>query len=300
MARLIVTNIQRFCTHDGPGIRTTVFLKGCPLRCTWCHNPETQSARPEIFYFKQRCIGCGACEAVCTEGAHRFTEAEGHVFLAARCHGCGACAAACPAGALEAVGREMEAEAVLAEAEKDRAFYGEEGGLTVSGGEPMFQAEGCLQLLRLARRAGISTAVETCGQFEPALAEQLAGAADLLLWDLKDTDPARHKAYTGVSGVRILENLRRADEAGARIRLRCIMVQGVNMEDAHLRAIADICTSLHGCEGVELLAYHAYGSSKLKQLGRSGGGRKDWIPSTEQMRAAGARLRELGCRVVGL
>ncbi len=319
---LPVTEIQRFCMHDGTGVRTVVFLKGCPLHCAWCHNPETQAAGAEMLYYPQKCIGCGACVSACPTGAHILT-AEGHGFDREACDGCVACAsplcaAVCCTEAITPAASPMAVADILAAVERDRAFYGESipradgqsrtfGGLTVSGGEPMAHPAGTLALLEAARTAGLSTAVETCGQFDPAYLARLVGVSDLLLWDVKDTDPARHKAYTGVGNERILQNLREAARlaatSGCRIRLRCILVSGVNTGLAHYEALAALATDLAAApgvlEGVEFLPYHAYSGSKMLPLGLPDNGRVDWIPHTEDMEAAKQLLQARGIPVIG-
>lgn len=282
---LIVTEIQRFCMHDGPGVRTTVFLKGCAMRCKWCHNPETQLMQPQILFYPNKCIGCNACVAACHFGAQISSE-NGHAFLRERCVCCGACTEACPTGAMELCGREYSTEEVLAVINKDRPFYGDKGGVTLSGGEALLQKEAAAALLRACREQGISTAVETCGYFDPAVLSLVVPYTDLFLWDLKDTNDARHLQYTGVSNERILSNLRLADSMGARIRLRCILVNGVNTDAEHYRKIADIASTLSNFEGVEFLSYHAFGGSKATFLGLKDNGRTDWIPTEEQLEEA--------------
>ncbi|MCI5810476.1 MAG: glycyl-radical enzyme activating protein [Clostridiales bacterium] len=279
---LTVSDIQRFCMHDGPGIRTVFFLKGCPLRCAWCHNPETQRLHPELLFYQKKCIGCGACQAVCPAGAHRL-EADGHEIDRDACRMCGRCEAVCPTGALSVCGKPYDTAALLAEAEKDRAFYGASGGITLSGGEPLLQPQGCLELLRRCRDAGIGTAIETCGMFDPAILPALVPLVDLFLWDIKDTDSRRHKQYTGAGNETILSNLRAADALGAQIRLRCILVNGVNTDDAHYAALHALRDSLHGCVGLDLLPYHAYGGAKAVFLGQPDNGVPSWIPSGEQI-----------------
>lgn len=286
---LPVTKIQKFCTHDGPGIRTTVFLKGCPLRCIWCHNPETQSTKPEFFFSPQFCIGCGACTAACPEGLHTLTGA--HLPDRSRCTGCMACTAACPTGALEACMQMMSPDDIMAEVLKDRAFYGTAGGLTLSGGEPLLHGQGLLPILQAARDTGITTVIETCGVFDSSLLPEIIPLTDLFLWDVKDTDDTRHRANTGVPVGPVLANLRLADSLGARTRLRCILLQGVNLNEEHLARISELYHSLKNCEGIELLPYHTYGDSKNLQLGRKSAAHPEWIPSDDQLDAARSYIR---------
>jgi glycyl-radical enzyme activating protein len=280
--KLPVTRIQRFSTHDGAGVRTVVFLKGCPLRCAWCHNPETQRMGREMMYAAAKCIGCRACEAICPRGAHRFPEGA-HVYDRAACALCMACADACPTQALTPAAREMELEEIVAVALRDRAFYGEQGGLTLSGGEPAVQGEGAVELLAMAKAAGMTTAMETCGHFAPELVAPLARVTDEFLWDIKDTDPARHKRYVGADNALILRNLRQLDQYDVRIVLRCILVRGVNLTSAHARQVRALLDSLRHGVRIDLLPYHPFGSQKGEQLGCAGGGETEWIPSKAEI-----------------
>jgi len=290
---LPVTKIQRFSTHDGPGIRTTVFLKGCPLRCKWCHNPETQSCHQQIFYTPQSCIGCGACIEACPNRAHFFDQEGNHCFDVTLCKGCLACTNVCPAKAVEPVSSLMTESEIIDEVLKDKAFYGDKGGITLSGGEPLLYAEGCLELLRIAKESKISTVVETSGYFDAAYIEQLAKLTDLFLWDFKDGNEQRHMENNGVSNEKILHNLFLTDAQETKILLRCIMVKGINMDDNHFGTIAETVSRLKHCVGVELFPYHAYGGSKNEQLGYEDNGRKEWVPTTDDMHFAKERLREL-------
>lgn len=265
----IVFDLQRASLDDGPGIRTTVFLKGCPLHCAWCHNPESQRPEPEIAFDAAACTSCRACATACASGVHAFDSADEHVVAFDCCVATGACVTVCPSGALRLYGSEQSVETVMAEVLKDRAFYAASGGgLTVSGGEPTLQLEFCLALLQAAKAAGISTCVETCGLAPRTSYAALLPLTDLFLFDCKATDPARHEALTGAPNALVLANLRWLHAQGAAIRLRCPLIPGVNDDDAHLRAVAALSAELPGLLGVEILPYHEGGAGKHERLGR--------------------------------
>lgn len=289
-----VANIQRFCMHDGPGIRTTVFLKGCPLHCAWCHNPETQRTETEILFYESKCIMCGSCGS-CPSGAHSLTQK--HLFDRALCLNCGMCTRVCPTAALELCGTEYSAEALLEIIRKDSAFYGDTGGVTVSGGEPFLQADGVLELFELCREGSINTAVETCGCFHSDILPKAVPLTDLFLWDIKDTDPERHRKYVGIDNEVILKNLFLADKLGAKTRLRCILVNGVNTHKEHYGNILKIAHSLKHCEGVEFMPYHSYGGSKALALGKANNGNDAWIPTAEQVSEAKSFFDGSGIKV---
>lgn len=290
-----IADIQRFCMHDGPGVRTTVFLKGCPLRCKWCHNPETQRREPEILFYPGKCIGCGSCGA-CTEKAHDFS--DGHTYDRSKCVSCGVCARNCPVGALEICGTDMRVEDVFHIVQKDRAFYGATGGITISGGEPFLQTEETLALLKLCKDSGIHTTVETCGYFPSEILEPAIPLTDLFLWDIKDTDPQRHRAFINVSNEHILKNLLAADACGARTRIRCILVSGVNTTQAHYAAVARLVRGMRHCQGVELIPYHAYGGVKATAVEMANNSNDSWIPGKELIKLAETALTEHGIMVL--
>ena len=264
-----VFNIQKFCVNDGPGIRTTVFFKGCPLNCLWCHNPESKGLRQELFFDPGKCITCGSCIPVCPHGCHTLTASRGHGFDRTRCIVCGACAGACPAGAMELVGREMTAAEILEEVEKDAPFYQNSGGgMTLSGGEPMLQFDFVLSLLRQAKERELHTAMETCG-FAPAEHYRAVAAyTDLFLFDYKVTDPELHCRCTGVSNEKILTNLRLLDSLGAKTVLRCPIIPGINDTAEHFSGIARVAESLTHIQGVDVEPYHPLGAGKSALLGR--------------------------------
>lgn len=261
-----IFDIQRFCVHDGPGIRTTVFFKGCPLKCIWCHNPESQKKKPEIAYYPQKCIFCKACGAVCPQNCHAFTE-EQHTFDRHHCVHCGKCTAACSAGALESIGRTETADAVLQEVLRDKAFYkNSDGGLTVSGGEPLMQGAFLIELLKGAKAAGLHTCIETCGFASKEILREVAQYTDLFLFDVKETDDARHKQLTGVPFAPIRKNLNYLNALGAKIILRCPLVPEINVRDAHLQEIARIAAELDQLLEVNVMAYHRLGDGKYDAL----------------------------------
>lgn len=293
--KLMVTEIQRFCMHDGPGIRTTVFLKGCPLRCEWCHNPETQKTEPQILFYPQKCIFCRSCEKACARDAHLF--GDSHAFNRQKCASCFECAANCPTGALEISGREMSIDEILSIVKKDEAFYGNDGGITLSGGEPFIYGENAVALLKKCKEQVTSTAVETCGYVDYGILHAARPFVDLFLFDVKDTDETRHKKYTGVSNKRILENLHLLGKTDAKIRLRCILVNGVNTEISHYEKIADIASDILNLDSVELIPYHAYGGAKATFLGCSDNGNSAWIPDSSQIELAKRTIESKGIKV---
>ncbi|MBT9776712.1 glycyl-radical enzyme activating protein [Clostridium sp. MCC353] len=267
-----VFNIQKFSIHDGPGIRTTVFLKGCPLRCKWCHNPESNESCPQLMFHSKLCTGCGNCVAVCPEQCISIVSGTGKSYTDfSRCRNCGACASEliCEHGARSLAGHETTAEEIVAEAIKDKIYFkASGGGVTFSGGEPLMQPHFTAQALRKCREAGISTAVETCGFASWNMAELVFKEADYILYDIKHMDSETHKALTGVGNEQILENLNKAvKELNKRVWLRLPLIKGVNDSAGEIEAVARLAESLGGMvEQIWLLPYHNLGLSKLEAL----------------------------------
>ena len=261
-----IFNIQKFCVNDGPGIRTAVFIKGCPLSCAWCHNPESQSPNAEIMFYANKCIGCGKCAALCKNNCHTFENGV-HKFARSGCIGCFECLKP-ECGALERAGKQVTADEVMAEVLKDKAFYENSGGgMTLSGGEPLYACEFSMELLKKARENGINTAVETCGFAPPEHIKQIAEYTDLFLFDFKLTDPALHKKYTGADNRLIIENLGLLSSMGKDIILRCPIIPGVNDNKAHFDGICALANRLDGIKHIELEPYHSMGENKYVSLG---------------------------------
>ncbi len=264
----IVFNIQKFSIHDGPGIRTTVFLKGCPLKCLWCHNPESQEKKAELSFIAEKCIGCGYCFRVCPHKCHVMINGK-HKLNRELCARCGLCAKECYAQALETIGKSMSVDEVIEEVLKDRPFYATSGGgLTLSGGEPLAQVEFSSALLRVAKKENIDTALETCGYAPFDSYAALLDDVDLFLYDYKETDPKLHKKFTGVDNALILENLLQIDRRGKRIVLRCPIVPGLNDRAAHFAGIAATANKLNHIGEIQVLPYHPLGESKGARLGK--------------------------------
>ncbi|MBD3239608.1 MAG: glycyl-radical enzyme activating protein [Chitinivibrionales bacterium] len=264
----MVFAIERCSLHDGPGIRTTVFVKGCPLRCLWCHNPESMSPKPELYFLDERCTRCGACVASCPHSSHTITE-NAHTIDRGACEACGRCVQACPVGALEIKGRAMTVDEVMAEVLKDRHFYTESGGgLTISGGEPMAQYAFTRELLHSARTANIHTVIETNGHAPTERYLEVAPYVSLFLMDWKETDAERHREFTGVDNVLIRKSILALDHAGASILLRCPIIPGYNDRPDHFAGIAALANELSHVEAIEVMPYHPMGRSKSGHLGK--------------------------------
>lgn len=267
-AKGIVFDIMHFSVRDGPGIRTTVFLKGCPLRCQWCHNPESQSPKPELMFRPNLCIGCLECLEACPEGAIR-TDGDVPVVDPERCVLCAACTEACTADARQIAGRELSVPDVMAEVLKDRPFFEESGGgVTISGGEPLQQPDFLAALLQTCQLEGLHTALDTSGLAAWDTLKSIAPLVDLFLFDIKAVDDETHIRFTGVSNRLILENLARLSRSGARILLRVPLIPGVNDSPQAVQALGELACGLPGLLGVELLPYHEAGVEKYRRLNR--------------------------------
>jgi len=293
----VIFDIKRFAIHDGPGIRTTVFLKGCPLRCPWCHNPEGVLPSPEHSWREGRCVACGSCAQACERGAITFPGGR-PVVDQENCILCGQCVEACPTGALEIVGRTVAAEEVMREIAKDVIFYDESGGgATFSGGEPLMQPEFLGRLLALCKAGEVHTAVDTTCHAPWEVIEPLLGGIDLLLCDIKHVDAATHERLTGAGNELILENLRKLARLGKAMVMRMPIIPGMNDDDANIMATGEFVSSLDGVRRIDILPYNEGGRSKLARLGRRQEAPRVEAPDARRLAEIAAKLAGFGLEV---
>jgi len=262
----VIFDIKRFAVHDGPGIRTTVFFKGCPLRCMWCHNPESMRIQRQIVFFDNKCIGCGECYKRCKNGAVIATP-EGRKYYKDKCTLCGTCVEYCYAEATVMQGKIASVDEVVDEVKKDMPFYENSGGgVTLSGGEPTAQPEFCIAILDACKKAKMHTALDTSGFVKTEILKEILKYVDLVLYDIKHVDPQKHKEYTSVSNELILFNLRQTDSMEIPIEIRVPTIPGLNDSEENLSDIARLVNSLNSVERVRLLPYHRLGEGKYSRL----------------------------------
>ena len=292
-----IFDIQRFSIHDGPGIRTTVFFKGCPLRCWWCHNPESQAPARELMLREERCIDCLECLQACENGA--ISQSDGSVSTALdKCTSCGNCTQVCPSGAREIIGREVTVPQVIEEVARDIIFYDQSGGgVTFSGGEPLLQPDFLGALLQECREREIHTAVDTSGCASFNVLNRICGDVDLFLYDIKLMDDERHRRYTGVSNGLILKNLQEISQRGHEIIVRVPVVPDVNDDEENICKLGDFVTSLAHRPQIDLLGYHKLGLEKYRRLRTAWNLPETQPPSAERMAEIAATLRGFGLRV---
>ncbi|KPJ87606.1 MAG: hypothetical protein AMS18_14395 [Gemmatimonas sp. SG8_17] len=292
-----IFDIKRFAIHDGPGVRTTVFFKGCPLSCWACHNPEGQRPGTDLFIRDERCNACGECLEVCPEVAIS-TDGDAVHIDRYRCNLCGACADACLRGALELAGRSVSVDEVIAEVERDVVYYDESGGgVTFSGGEPLFQPEFLAALLHESRKREISTTVDTSGYAPHAVIHDIADMVDYFLYDLKLVDEDRHRDFTGVANRPVLENLNWLSEHGATVTIRFPLLPQINDDESNLRDLGRFLSSLAQLHPIDILPYHRIGAEKYARLGRSYRLSQQPVPAAESIAVAVRLLEESGLTV---
>ncbi|OGO27003.1 MAG: hypothetical protein A2136_09200 [Chloroflexi bacterium RBG_16_54_11] len=283
----MIFDIKRYAIHDGPGIRTAVFLKGCPLKCWWCHNPEGQGSQPQLLFRANRCKAFKACIDACPRGAIRWE--NGSLTDWETCDQCGKCAAACYPGARELVGRCLSVAELMREIERDVPFYDQSGGgVTFSGGEPMFQCEFLRESLYACKERGIHTIVDTSGHAAWGGFESILPLVDLFLYDLKLMDDTKHLKYTSVSNRLILDNLRKLSSTGAHIIVRIPLIPGVNDDRENIEHSANFLSKLPSLDGVELMPYHEIGVAKYASIGKKYRLESNRMPTREEIEAAEA------------
>jgi pyruvate formate lyase activating enzyme len=267
VAEGIIFDIKKYAIHDGPGIRTTVFFKGCPLACRWCHNPEGISVKSQRIYRQERCVSCGECIQICPQKV--ISQTDGRMIVdSARCDLCQTCAEHCPSGAVEFVGHRVTVTEVIRQIEKDIAFYDQSGGgITLSGGEPLMQPEFLLDLLDACSNRALHRVVDTTGYADAGLLLQVARKTDLFLYDLKLMDATKHREFTGVSNQVILDNLKLLSRNKARIQVRIPIIPGINNDADNIMQTADFVATLPGIECIAILPFHNSAREKYVRLG---------------------------------
>ncbi|MBQ5749234.1 MAG: glycyl-radical enzyme activating protein [Oscillospiraceae bacterium] len=263
-----ITEVQRFSLHDGPGIRTTVFFKGCNMRCSWCHNPETLATHPELMFYENKCIGCGKCFKVCPTGAHKIVDGK-HVIDRKLCTNCGKCAQACYAEALVLCGKPMDVDAIMNEIRQDKPYYeSSNGGATFSGGEVLCSREAVSELIDACRKEGIHAAIETNLSFPFETVQDFLKKPDLIMCDLKLFDDEKHREYTGVSNAHVLENIEKLDTLDKPFIVRTPLIPGVTDTEENIAQIARFLKPLKNLVRYELLNFNPLGAGKYDSLDR--------------------------------
>jgi len=268
MSEGIVFDIQKFSINDGPGIRTTVFLKGCTLNCAWCHNPESKSFLPQLSFKEDKCIYCGACQAVCPNQVHFVSKDGIHTLNRDACQACGKCVEACPTGALSIYGKKMSVEDVILEVKKDKAFYdNSNGGMTLSGGEPLAQPRFAIDLAKAAKSENISVVIESALAVQAQVLKDIVEYVDWFYIDHKLTNLNDFKNYIGGDPHLVLDNLALLDQYNANIVLRCPIIPNINDNQEHFAMISTLAQTYSSIDHVEILPYHPMGKSKAKEIG---------------------------------
>jgi pyruvate formate lyase activating enzyme len=297
MTEGIIFDIKKYAIHDGPGIRTTVFFKGCPLACRWCHNPEGITVASQRIYRQERCVSCGECIQVCPQKVITRT-ADGIIRDPARCDLCQTCAEHCPSEAVEFVGHKVTVDEVIRQIEKDTAFYDQSGGgVTLSGGEPLMQPDFLMELLEACSDLDLHRTVDTTGYADAELLLQVAQKTDLFLYDLKIMDVTKHRDFTGVSNQLILDNLKMLSENKARIQVRIPIIPGINTNADNIHHTADFVATLPGVEHISVLPFHNSARGKYRRLGMECMSADMQSPSNEHLNRIAGWLQQSGLQV---
>ncbi len=297
MEKGFIFNIQRYSLHDGPGIRTTVFFKGCPLECWWCQNPESINPQADIMRQPERCLGCNSCMEICPEGAVRVGE-TGPVIDRSLCSRCLKCSSVCPAEALEAVGKEYTVEELLKEALKDRLIFDNSGGgVTFSGGEPLMQPDFLEETLKALNREAVHTVIDTSGYAPWPVLEQISAYADMFLYDLKLVNDLESRKYTGISSRLAIDNLKRLVEKGVQVNPRMPVIPSINDHNSNIDAIVEVLEEC-GLNELELIPYHNYGTAKYARLDLEYPPGTIEAPSGEELGRIRARFEKQGIKIL--
>jgi pyruvate formate lyase activating enzyme len=290
--------LKRFAVHDGPGIRTTVFMKGCPLRCRWCHNPEGIKTTPEIGYIKKNCIGCGSCVKICKNGVYMPSGGE-LLIKREKCAVCTECVGSCFADALILYGESVDSDYIMEKIIEDKEFYiTSGGGVTLSGGEPLMQAEFSAAILKSCVANKIHTALDTSGYASWDAFELLIPYVNLFLYDIKHIDESRHIKYTGVSNKLIIENLKKLDCAGVPIEIRIPLIPDINDGEEHIRNAGELLSGIKNMQAIKLLKYHALAKSKYAELGLPEAMPETSTDANERMTRCEKLLKSFGINVI--
>ena len=288
-------DIKRFAVHDGPGIRTTLFLKGCSLHCIWCHNPESRRKSPELAYYSHKCSLCGKCSEICS--CHKIIGNQ-HIFDRNSCIVCGKCEDVCNYSALELFGKNISVSDAAAKLLEDRIFYSNGGGITLSGGEPLLESDFCCELLKIMKKENIHCAVDTCGNVPWSAFEKVIPYTDIFLYDFKCADSEKHRKFTGSGNELIIENLRKLNDSGKKTEIRMLMIPGLNMSVNDIAEAGEILAPMKNITAIRLLAYHSMARAKFAAVGHIDTMPDTAPPTADELEKSAEILRSYGLEVI--